>query len=282
MSNFFYNKFTLATRETIQNLVSRLKSGYDVTTLWSPGIGRSKFSEVFIKLCKTEDFRLAFDFPEIVFIYLDLSLSGEYFRFFLMDQLSLYSDMHGVAKMLRDISSKHKVVFVLDNIDLRSKDLLQYVLALRSFAPEQILYLHLFMEADFFDAEYQLLKESSFHYHILNISYYTFSEVQEWLVLNTNKKYSQSEVKQIYQFTGGVPLLLRKVIISQQKTLEDVFTSESMEITCKRLFSRYSKQVKDMLARISLGERVSKDKIFRLLQGQHLLNDKGVLVGLSP
>jgi len=34
-----------------------------------------------------------------------------------------------------------------------------------------------------------------------------------------------------------------------------------------------------MLARISLGERVSKDKIFKLLQGQHLLNDKGVLVG---
>ncbi|MEI7578925.1 MAG: helix-turn-helix domain-containing protein [bacterium] len=259
MKNYFHN-FTYLPKTIAEQLKTFFLKKEDVVVLLLPGIGARRnayeiSSGSFFKLFPQENF------SNYVFIKIDIFLKQPYLDRQLEEELAMHSQELGIRNQIKDILKQNKIIyFLINKYTSENLDFLNYLWTFRGLDYDQIKFL-IFSEESSFHDEATRCNDTIMSHNIIQVPYLNQEQTTEWLQINAKKhgvSLQSEEILQIYQFTGGIPALLRNCLrgIARYQNLEQVFTSNEMQLLSKDLFSRYSERERYLIRSIKIKNTV--------------------------
>jgi hypothetical protein len=230
----FVDKGTV-TVPKLKEIAYFLKEKENLTILWLPGGGRTTFGidlqnkPILSKV--TSERRL----KNIIFIYVDVSLETLQLESHLKESLAKYSDQPGIRNKVSDILQKgFYVYFILDSVRIDTLKCIDYLLSFRSLNSERIKFINLITEKDFIqirNSDNRL--PSSFFHNVVKIPYFDKEETLEWLSNGARSLHMRVNAKnkeEIYNYCGGVPVLLKNCLRNVKAYLSVEAAFESLEM----------------------------------------------------
>ncbi|KXK27439.1 MAG: hypothetical protein TR69_WS6001000316 [candidate division WS6 bacterium OLB20] len=205
-------------RSLLEELTALLAGGENVTTLWLPGGGRTRFG---LELQNSDP--LSEFFPDknnkipIIFIYLDYTLDHIAIESQLKDVLSDHSNETRKREMVRDVLAKgYRIVLVLDNYTYLRPETSQFLFSIRSIDIDAITFLIFQLESDFAQSTQTVPSlESSTHafHNVIRMPYMRPETARIWIVERARSldlTATDRLVDEVFSFGGGIPVLLKK------------------------------------------------------------------------
>lgn len=278
----------ILTKQKLKQITYWLREKENITTLWLPGGGRTttaiKFQNnpIFNKVSKFRKYDC------IKCFYLDLNISNLQIENYINEILSQKSKERGIRSKIQSIINEgNYVYFVLDNINTSTIENLRYILNLRSINNNKVKFINLFLAKDFLSIrEINTMLPSSLFHNILLIPYMDKQTALEWIKYTSRKmrtRLNEKERQAIYNFCGGIPLILKNAIrsIKTNKNLKASLTGIQMQNIVNTFWGNLSIREKEILTKASKKQPLPNyPKEIHYLKDLNLLNrdnsfDKG-------
>ena len=242
MDSLFLTHYPI-TKAKLEEILSLVKRGENVTSLWMPHSARTDFA---IELA-------AKDHQNIKFFILDLSLSPEYLQ-------KKYDELK--PKIMDWISKGNQATLILDNFNLDNVDWLKYIFSLRhEITVGKLTFLILAFESEFHSRHTQKTDMSLIYHNVIQVPYFTKAEAFAWLEGKTNKK------EKVWEFCGGIVGLLINY-------LRSINNPGQFKYTLEHVWGRFSERERHILKSIATTGKVPTYTLELKYMKEHNLIDK--------
>ena len=282
----FYKNIRFQPKKKIDEILELLFRGESVTSLWIPGIGRTWLAyELQSKaklLAQDPDKRL----EKMLFLHLDLSLSEPYFSRQLEEILEMYSTKIGIRNKLKDLLDQgNQVVFILDNFHFNNPELLKYLYSFRQVDANQITFLILALESDFYPETEKRERDTLMSHNIVLAKYFTKLESDAWFEMvgkNHEVSLSKKEKTKAYEYCAGIAAFMIVIIKSMAKgiSFREAFESKEMQKITQTFWEHFSQRERYVMKTIAVtGKLPPYTKEIKYLKEHRMLDEDNQIKG---
>lgn len=244
------------TRAKMEEILSLVKRGENVTSLWMPHSGRTDFA---IRLQEKKDLEVE-EFKDVEFLMVDFSLAREYLERNLEELKPKITELVNAGK---------QVTLVIDNFVLNDADWVKYVFSLRHGLPlGKLTFLILAFESDFYAYQTQKNDVGLIYHNIIKVPYFTRTDAISWL----GDRYPERK-DEIVDFCGGIVGLLINYVRSIDRPGQIHHSVEYM-------WGRFSERERHVLKSIATTGKVPPYTFeLKYMKEHRLITDDNKIIG---
>jgi hypothetical protein len=242
------------TKKALEKIANNVKYGENLTLVWLPGSDKSSFgshmqnTNFFTKLIPIEDAK------KLIFVYIDLKMVFESMDDHINATLGKYSEKEKTREKIQDITSRKQFVYlVINNIKKDRLENFEYLNSLKSINPRFVNFIYFVTEKNFHKFVNEKVNvPTSFFHNAIQIKYFDREEIFEYigtLAKMYKMKLTKESKELLYQFCGGVPVLLKNAVRLSLKnpSVKDALNSIEMVGIVRAFWDKFNKKEQEIL-----------------------------------
>jgi DNA-binding winged helix-turn-helix (wHTH) protein len=282
----FIQNFTLLNEYNLKKIINVAQRSENATVLWLPGIGRTAVADALQNMTEIKNLFPDKALNNIIFAVLDINISVNFFLIQLEEVLEIYSQKQGIRAKIKDICDNgNQLIFILDNFNFSNPDLIKYIYSLRNVNRQKINFWNFAFTSEFYSNRNEPTRDTIMSHNLIKIGYYTKEESYQWLEINKikhNVKLNEELKSQIFEFSGGIPALMRCYLrqLANNVNIEIITSSEEMMNIALDIWKRFTDKEKEVLERLELSLNFPPYKYeLNYLKEQNVINEYNKING---